>query len=322
MKLKIVALDGYTLNPGDNPWKEIEQLGEFTVYDRTCSEDFLARADTADVILTNKTPITRQQLDKLPDLKFISVLATGYNVVDTVAACERGIPVSNVPAYGTDSVAQHTLALILELCNHVGDHALSTAAGEWSRCPDFCYWKKPIRELRGLTLGLIGFGNIGQEVARLGHAFGMKIIYANRSVKNGISFPAKYVSIEELIQKADVISLHCSQTSENFQFVNKELLSRAKPSAFLVNTSRGGLIQEEDLAQALRDGIIAGTALDVLSKEPPDASNPLLRAPNCLVTPHIAWSGIVARQRLVRSTADNIRAFIAGNPINVVNGRI
>lgn len=319
MNPKIVVLDGYTLNPGDNPWDEVESLGDLTVHERTAPQDFLRRAASADILLTNKTPISREQIAALPGLKFISVLATGYNIVDAAAASERGIPVSNVPGYGTDSVAQHTLALMLELCNHVGTHAASTASGDWDRCPDFSYWKKPVRELRGSTLGIVGFGVIGQQVGALAHAFGMEILYTSRTIKENVAYPARRVAMDELFSTSDVVSLHCSQTPENMQFVNRDLLACMKPTAILINTARGALICEPDLARALEQGRLAGAALDVLSVEPPKPGNPLLHTRNCLVTPHIAWSGIAARQKLMQATAANIRSFLEGKPLHVVN---
>jgi glycerate dehydrogenase len=317
--MKIVVLDGYTLNPGDNPWNELEKFGDLTIHDRTRKEDFLERARPADILLTNKTPITAEQIGQLPNLKFVSVLATGYNIVDVAAARQRGIPVSNVPIYGTDTVAQHVMALILEHTNHVGEYARSVAAGDWAACPDFSYVKRPIVDLGGLSLGIVGFGRIGRRVAELGHAFGMKILYAARSVKEGIPAPAQHVPMDRLFAESDLISLHCSQGPENFQFVNKALLSRMKPTAFLVNTARGTLIHEADLAQALRDHKLAGAALDVLSREPPDPANPLLQAPNCFITPHIAWSSLPARKRLMQTTLENIQAFLKGVPLNRVN---
>lgn len=313
---RIVVLDGHTLNPGDNPWSELEKLGDLSVYDRTAADDFLSRTQFAEILLTNKTPIKLEQMVQLPHLKFIGVLATGYNVVDVAAAGERGIVVSNVPSYGTDSVAQHVLALILELCNHVADHARSVARGDWGRCPDFCYWRSPVQELQGLSLGIVGWGRIGRRVAAVGRSLGMNLLYTSRSAQGAEG--ARRLSLEELFSAADVISLHCSQTPENFQFVNRELLRHMKPTAYLINTARGTLINETDLAHALREGWIGGAGLDVLSAEPPSESNPLLSAPRCLITPHIAWSGRNARRRLLAATVENVRAFLAGQPINRV----
>ncbi|HSI87293.1 MAG TPA: D-2-hydroxyacid dehydrogenase [Candidatus Methylacidiphilales bacterium] len=318
MQPTIVVLDGYTLNPGDNPWTEVEQLGSLTVYDRTAPTDLLDRAKGADIILTNKAPLSREALNALPNLKFISVLATGYNIVDVKAAAERGIPVSNVPAYGTETVAQHVLALILELNNHVGSQGRSVAAGDWSRGTDFCYWNEPVRELRGLKLGIVGLGQIGFRVAELAHAFGMSICHSG-SPKQERGFPLHRMTLQELFEQCDIITLHCPQTPENAGFVNAKLLSRMKPDATLINTARGTLINEQDLADALRNGTLAAAGLDVLSKEPPEATNPLLNCPHCLITPHVAWSGSAARRRLMATTSENIRAFLAGNPINQVN---
>ncbi|MEZ0299584.1 MAG: D-2-hydroxyacid dehydrogenase [Candidatus Methylacidiphilales bacterium] len=318
MQPTIVVLDGYTLNPGDNPWTEVEQLGSLTVYDRTAPTDLLDRAKGADIILTNKAPLSREALNALPNLKFISVLATGYNIVDVKAAAERGIPVSNVPAYGTETVAQHVLALILELNNHVGSLGRSVAAGDWSRGTDFCYWNEPVRELRGLKLGIVGLGQIGFRVAELAHAFGMSICHSGSS-KQERGFPLHRMTLQELFEQCDIITLHCPQTPENAGFVNAKLLSRMKPDATLINTARGTLINEQDLADALRNGTLAAAGLDVLSKEPPEATNPLLNCPHCLITPHVAWSGSAARRRLMATTSENIRAFLAGNPINQVN---
>lgn len=316
---RIVVLDGHTLNPGDNPWHGLEKISQLTVYPRTSPAEFLDRAKDADILLTNKTPIKREQLDQLPKLKFIAVLATGYNVVDIAAAREKGISVSNVPSYGTDSVAQHVIALMMELFNQVGEHAQSVRAGDWSRCQDFSYWKRSVREISGLSLGIVGFGRIGQRVARIGHAMGMNVLAATRSLKTDGTYPVRQLGVEDLFAEADVISLHCSQTAENFQFVNRALIERMKPTAFLINTARGTLINEADLAQALHEHRIAGAALDVVSVEPPDSNNPLFGAPNCLITPHMAWCSLSARQRLMQTTVENVQAFIQGAPINCVD---
>jgi glycerate dehydrogenase len=318
MNPNITVLDGHTLNPGDNPWTEIDKFGRLTVHARTSPNEIFDRAKDADILLTNKTKIGRELIARLPRLKFISVLATGYNVVDVAAAAERGIPVSNVPDYGTEAVAQHVLALLLELVNHVGRQARSVAAGDWSACPDFCYWDKPIVELGGLTLGIVGLGRVGFRVAELGHAFGMKICYTG-SVKEPRGFPIHHRTIQQLFSEADVVSLHCPQTADNLEFINANLIRSMKPSAFLINTARGTLIREADLAEALCNNVIAGAALDVLSTEPPASTNPLLNCPGCLVTPHVAWSGVAARRRLMKTTVDNIATFLAGSPVNRVN---
>ena len=318
--MKIVVLDGKTLNPGDNPWDEVAGLGELTVYDRTAPEEIIPRAKDAEIVLTNKTPLSGETIEQLPNLKFISVLATGYNVVDVQAASRRGIIVSNVPVYATDSVAQFTFALLLELCHHVAAHDAAVKAGEWSSCPDFCFWKYPLVELAGKQMGLVGFGRIGRRVGELAHAFGMKVSAADiiRDEKPGYE-PFSWADVDEIFATSDVVSLHCPQTPDNVGMVNRELLGRMKKSAFLINTSRGGLIVEEDLAEALNAQKIAGAALDVVSTEPIKPDNPLLKARNCIITPHIAWASLDARRRLMKATAENISAFIAGAPVNVVS---
>lgn len=317
--MKIVVLDGYTLNPGDNPWEGVSALGELTVYDRTPADKILERAAGADVLLTNKTPISREAIAALPALKFIAVLATGYNVVDTVAARARGISVSNVPVYGTDTVAQHTIALILELCNRVGLHNAAVQTGEWGACPDFCFWKTPLVELMGKTLGVVGFGRIGRRVAEIARAFGMHILYVRRPEIVGIFPHAQGVTLEELAATSDVITLHCPLLPENTGFVNEAFLHSMKRTAFIVNASRGPLINEADLAAALKAGTIAGAALDVVAKEPPAGDNPLFGLGNCIITPHIAWAGLHARRSLMRTTVENIQAYLKGSPVNVVN---
>jgi len=319
--MKIVVLDGQTLNPGDNPWDSISALGELVIHDRTPRDQIVSRAAEAEIVLTNKTPLSRETLLALPKLKFISVLATGHNIVDGATARERGIPVSNVPSYSTDSVAQHTIALLLELCHRVGEHDQTVHAGDWVNSIDFCYWKSPLLQLTGQTLGIIGFGRIGQRVAEIARALGMKIIYWRKpDSKHPVTEGARGVDLPELCHTADVISLHCAFTPQNTGFVNREFLAQLKPSAFLINTARGALINEADLADALKAGVLAGAALDVLSVEPPPAANPLLAAPRCIITPHIAWTSLPARRSLMRTTEENIRAFVQGAPCNVVNG--
>ncbi|MFB3891652.1 MAG: D-2-hydroxyacid dehydrogenase [Phycisphaerae bacterium] len=318
--MRIVVLDGYTVNPGDNPWMDVEKLGDLTVYDRTPGEQILARARGAAVILTNKTPLSAATLAQLPGLKFISVLATGYNIVDTAAARKLGIPVSNVPVYGTDSVAQFVFALLLEKCHHVSNHSDAVHRGDWTRSIDFCFWQSPLVELAGKRMGLVGFGRIGRRVGELAHAFGMEV-WAFDTVRGA---PPKYQpfafkSIEEIFASCDVVSLHCPLTAENKGMVNRRLLGMMRKDAVLINTSRGPLVNEADLAESLNAGAIAGAAVDVVSAEPISADNPLLSARNCTITPHIAWATLEARRRLMKTTADNIAAFIAGRPINVVN---
>ena len=315
--MKIVVTDGYALNPGDLSWKPIEALGDLKVYDRTSAELVYERCKEADIILTNKTEIDKTAIEKLPALRLISVLATGYNIVDTSAAKNKSIIVCNVPAYGTASVAQHTFALILELTNHISIHATSVANGEWQRSADYSYSIRPLVELSGKTLGIVGMGNIGQQTARIAKAFGMKVIYYSRHDKK--TNLGEFTDLASLFTNSDIVSLHCPLTPENKAFVNTSLLKLMKPSAYIINTSRGQLVNENDLAEALNADLIAGAALDVLSKEPPQDDNPLLKAKNCVITPHNAWSTREARQRIMDTTADNIRAFIKGHPQHVVN---
>lgn len=317
--MNIVVLDGFTLNPGDNPWQEVEKLGTVTVYDRTPADKIIERALPADVILTNKTPLTAETLAQLPNLKFISVLATGYNVVDVQAAREKNISVSNVPIYGTDSVAQFTFALLLELCHHIALHDGLVKDGTWTANPDFCFWKTPLVELAGKKMGLVGFGRIGRRVGQLANAFGMEVLVYDMFQGDTPDYPVQWVQIDELFSQADVVSLHCPQTADNAGFVNAALLSTMKSSAFFINTARGTLINEQDLTDALNQETLAGAAVDVVSAEPIAANNPLLKAKNCLVTPHIAWASLEARTRLMQTTAENVAAFINGSPVNVVN---
>jgi glycerate dehydrogenase len=314
----IVILDGYTLNPGDLDWSSLEALGELTVYDRTPAELTLERAAGADVLLTNKTPLPRAVIEGLPGLKYIGVLATGYNVVDIAAAKERGIPVTNVPGYGTTAVAQHVFALLLELTQRTGLHSDSVRAGDWAKSVDWCYWRTPLVELAGLAMGIVGYGAIGRRVAGIAQAFGMNVLAATRTARadeSGVSF----TGVDDLFQRADVVSLHCPLTPETQGMVNAARLATMKPTAFLINTGRGPLIVEQDLADALRNAQLAGAAVDVLSTEPPAADNPLLAAPHCLITPHLAWAAKASRQRLMDAVTENVRAFLAGAPVNVVN---
>ena len=319
--MKIVVLDGHTVNPGDNPWEPIAALGELAVYERTPADQVVARAGEAEIILTNKTPLPADLLAQLPRLRFIAVLATGYNVVDVAAAGRRGIPVANVPEYGSDSVAQHTIALLLELTNHVALHDAAVKAGEWSTARDFSFWAASLTELAGKTMGVVGLGRIGSRVAAIARALGMEIAAFNpshRTAPKGL--PVAWLELPELFARADVVSLHCPLTPENAGFVNASLLGVMKPGAFLLNTARGALVNEKDLAQTLNSGRIAGAGLDVVAVEPIDPANPLLAARNCLLTPHIAWAALAARQRLMAATARNVAGFLEGRPINVVNG--
>ncbi|MCF7765951.1 MAG: D-2-hydroxyacid dehydrogenase [Verrucomicrobia bacterium] len=317
--MQIVVLDGYTLNPGDLSWRELEALGSCTVYDRTPADQVIARAANADIVLTNKTPLTADQIAALPNLKYIGVLATGFNIVDVQAARGRGIPVANVPTYGTRSVAQMTLALLLELTQHVGHHAETVRNGRWTSSPDFCYWDSPLVELDGLTLGILGFGRIGQAVGELARAFGMTTVCHTRNPDAVLPETVTRVPLERLFRESDVLSLHCPLTPETQHVVNRERLSWMKPTSFLLNTSRGPLIDEAALAEALNSGTISGAGLDVLAVEPPVGENPLLTARNCLVTPHIAWATKAARSRLMQTAVSNVAAFVRGTPQNVVN---
>jgi glycerate dehydrogenase len=316
--MKIVVLDGYTVNPGDNPWDELARLGALDVFDRTPPELLLERARDADVLVTNKTPLRRDALAKLDRLRGVSILATGYDVVDVAYAKERGVWVSNVPAYSTASVAQHAIALLLELCQHVGLHAASVRAGDWSRAPDFCYWNEPLVELDGLTLGVVGFGAIGRRVATIAGALGMKIV--TTPSRRGAARPddVATVPLERLLAESDVLTLHCPLTDETRRLVRRDTLALMKKSALIVNTARGALVDEADLAAALVRGSIGGAALDVLSVEPPPLDHPLLTAPRCLVTPHQAWTSLAARRRLLAVTVANARGFQTGNPQNLV----
>lgn len=316
--MKIVILDGHTLNPGDLSWEIIHELGEVTLHERTSPDEVSARIAGAEIVLTNKVKLDRDTLLRASALKYIGVTATGYNIVDVDAARQRNVVVTNVPAYGTASVAQHTFALLFELTSNVGFHAASVRKGDWSNQPDFSYWKKPLLELHGMTIGIVGLGKIGSAVARIALALGMKVLavhkHPERDKMDGVSFTGMDVCFRE----SDVISLHCSLNDDNREFVNRKLLSVMKPSAFLLNVSRGALINENDLADALRRGSIAGAGLDVLSEEPPPMDNPLLSAPNCIVTPHQAWATQAARKRLLEVAAQNIAAFQRGDPLNRV----
>jgi glycerate dehydrogenase len=319
--MRIVLLDGYALSQGRPIWDRIAAHGELTVHDRTPPEEVVARTRDAEIVLTNKTPLRREMLAQLPGLRYVAVMATGHNCVDAAAARERGIPVSNVPEYGTASVAQLTFALLLELCHRVGDHDRAVKQGEWSTSSDWCFWKHPLIELSGLTLGIVGFGRIGQKVGEIAHAFNMDVIAASRTQRGMPEYRSfGWRSIPKLFEESDVVSLHCPETPETRGFVNAELLGRMKKTAWLLNTSRGGLIEERSLAEALNGGRLAGAALDVVREEPIRPDNPLLSARNCILTPHLAWATEAARRRLIDETAENLAAFRAGRLRNVVNG--
>lgn len=317
--MNIVVLDGYTLNPGDLSWDALKKFGNLKVYERTAPDLTQERATDAEILFTNKTVIDHDLIARLPNLKFICVLATGTNVVDLAAAAEHGIVVSNIPAYSTDSVAQLVFAHLLNFVNRTGQHAMEVRDGKWSASPDFSYQSTPQTELAGKTLGIIGFGRIGQKVAEIGHAFGMRIIYHNRSRKQNPFDWSIEKEMETVFRESDFLSLHCPLTIENKEFVNLSLLGSMKPSSFLVNTGRGGLINENDLATALNTGMIAGAGLDVLSTEPPSPGNPLLKAQNCFISPHMAWATFEARSRLMQIAIENLVAFLEGKPQNIVN---
>ena len=315
--IKIVVTDGYTLNPGDLSWKVIESFGELKVYDRTKPHEIIDRCLDANIVLTNKVPFNETTLAQLPRLKMIGVTATGYNIIDVAAAAKSGIVVCNVPAYGTASVAQHTFALLLELTNQVGKHAASVAAGEWVNAPDFSYQKTAITELAGKTLGIVGWGHIGQQTARIAQAFDMRVLYYTPTKKENAF--AGWVPLTQLFSQSDFVSLHCPLKPDNIGFVNNDLIEVMKPSACIINTARGPLINEQHLANALNSDRIAGAALDVLSSEPPSPENPLLSAKNCIITPHNAWISKEARQRVMDITAANINSFLRREPVNTVS---
>ena len=315
--MNIVILDGYTLNPGDQDWAPIEKLGHVTIYDRSAREEIVERAGEAEVLLVNKVVLSGETLAQIPNVKYIGVMATGFNNIDIEAAGKQGITVTNVKAYGPASVAQQTFALLLAIVNRVETHSQSVFAGEWAASADFCYWKTPLTELTGKTMGLIGLGDIGSQVAKIAAAFGMKVIaYRKHPVPTeGVDM----VPLDQIFGQSDVISLHCPLTEETREIINRDSLSRMKTGAIVLNTGRGPLIHEQDLAHALRNGTIAAAGLDVLSVEPPKADNPLLSVPNCVITPHVAWATFEARQRLLQMVADNLEGFQSGNPRNVVS---
>jgi glycerate dehydrogenase len=318
--MKIVVLDGQTLAADGNSWAGLEPLGAVEVHERSTPHEVRARALGAAVLITNKAHIPADVIEASPGLRFIAVTATGFDCVDVAAARRRGIPVANVPEYGTDSVAQLTFALLLELCHRAGLHTDAVRAGDWARSPDFCFWKRPQVELAGKTMGLVGFGRIGRRVGELAHAFGMAVLAHTRSrPAPPIYEPFAWAGLDELFSRADVISLHCPLSAETAGLVNRERLRLVKPSAFLLNTARGALVVEEDLAEALNAGRLAGAAVDVVSREPIRPDNPLLAARNCLITPHIAWATREARRRLLEAAVANVASFLAGRPTNVVN---
>lgn len=317
--MKLVVLDGYCINPGDLSWAALDTMAEVTVYDRTPATLALERVGDAELVITSKTPLRAEGLQSLPNLKYIGVLGTGYDAVDVAAARDRGIVVTNVPSYGTASVAQYAFALILELCHRVGVHDEAVRQGEWSRSPDWCFWKSPMMELAGKTIGIIGFGRIGRQSARIADAMGMRVLANDLAKDNAPPYEGfRWATVDELLGEADVVSLHCSLSAANRGLMNRERIRRMKATALLINTSRGPLVVDQDLAEALNEGAIAGAGLDVLSIEPPAEGNPLLNARNCIVTPHIAWATKEARARLLEIAISNVRAYLDGAPQNEV----
>ena len=317
--MKIVVLDGYTENPGDLSWEALAALGELTVYDRTPAAEIVSRISDAEIVITNKTPITRATMDACPNMRYIAVLATGYNVIDVNAAKEKGIPVSNVPTYGTAAVGQFAIAMLLEICHHVAHHSQSVYAGKWNACPDWCYWDYPLIELDGKTMGIIGFGRIGQTTGRIAKAMGMHILAYDTFQSESGKAIGEYVDLDTLLASSDVIALHCPLFPESEGIINKDTIAKMKDGVILLNNSRGPLIVEQDVADALNSGKIFAAGLDVVSTEPIRNDNPLLKAKNCLITPHISWAPKESRQRIMDCTVSNVAAFQSGAPVNVVN---
>ncbi len=320
--MKIIILDGYTLNPGDLSWAGLEALGDLTVYDRTeyDTEMIIEAIDDAEIIFTNKTPLPKEVLQKVPSVKYIGVMATGFNIVDVHTARELGMVVTNVPGYSTTAVAQMTLALLLEMCHHVGDHSLAVKKGEWTKSKDFCFWNFPLIELEGKTLGIIGFGRIGRATAKLAQAFGMDILTSGSRKRPELETDTcKYTTLDELLKASDVISLHCPLTEKTEGIINENNISKMKDGVMIINTARGPLVVEKDLKEALNSGKVAGAAVDVVSNEPIDKENVLLKAKNCIITPHIAWAPKESRVRLMNTAVVNLELFLQGNAVNVVN---
>lgn len=317
---KTVILDGYTTNPGDLDWSWLEEYGALEVYDLTPKDKVVERTRDADIVITNKTPLPRKVIEQMQNVKFIALLSTGFNVVDCACARERGIPVSNIPSYSTMAVAQLVFAYISEFCNGVALHSSDVRSGGWAQCPHFCYWKQPLIEMNEKTIGIVGFGKIGQAVANIAESYNMHVLACSGHETDQSRRPDfSWASLDEIAKKADFITFHCPLTPATEGMLNADFLSKCKPSAFVINTSRGPVVDEQALADALNSGKIAGAAVDVLSTEPPKHDNPLLRAKNCMITPHIAWAGFETRQRLMDTLKKNFKAFAEGNPINVVN---
>lgn len=317
---KIVVLDGYAANPGDLSWEPIERLGNLTVYERTPADKIMERISGADYIFTNKVPLNQEAIDSVPNLKWIGVLATGYNIVDVAHARKKGIPVANIPAYSTATVVQNVFALLLHICHHAGDHAAAVSAGKWAESPDFCFWDYPQIELADKTMGIVGFGDIGKRVASVAQTFGMKLLIHTPHPDFHLETASlRFTSMEHLLAESDIISLHCPLTKTTENIIDKAALSRMKNTAILINTGRGPLIVEQDLADALNQGEILAAGLDVLRKEPPEKNNPLFSAKNCFITPHVSWSSYEARVRLMDIAVQNITSYLEGNPVNIVN---
>lgn len=319
--MKLVITDGYCENPGDLSWEPLKQFGELVIYDRTEDDEdkIIDRIGDADIAIINKVPITERIMDACPNLKAIAILATGYNVVDIDAAKKRGIPVCNVPAYGTDAVAEFAMSLLLELCHHVGHHADAVKEGRWESCPDFCFWDYPLMDLHGKTMGIIGFGRIGRTTGKLANAFGMKVLATgSRPTPEGEAL-ADYVDLDTLLARSDVIALHCPLLPGTKDIICRENIEKMKDGVIIINNARGGCVVEQDLADALNSGKVAAAGLDVVSTEPISGDNPLLTAKNCIITPHISWASRECRQRILDTTVENVRSFLAGTPKNVVN---
>ncbi len=323
--MKIVVLDGYVENPGDLSWDPLAQFGELTVYDRTPlddEEEIIKRIGDAEIVFTNKTPVSARTMDACPNMKFISVLATGYNIVDVAYAAKKGIPVSNVPTYGTASVGQFAIALLLEVCHHVGYHSDAVHNGGWHKSADWCFWDYPLIELDGKTLGIIGFGRIGQCTGRIAKALGMRVIaYDSFPTDSGRAI-GEYVSLDTVLTESDVIALHCPLFADTKGIINKDTIAKMKDGVIIINNSRGPLVVEQDLADALNSGKVAAAGVDVISEEPPKGDNPLFHAKNCIITPHISWAPKESRARIMDCSANNVKAFLDGSPINVVNGTL
>lgn len=317
--MKIVILDGYTENPGDLSWSGLEALGELTVYDRTPPEQVADRIGDAEIVILNKTPLPREMLDRCPNVRYIGVLATGYNIVDVQAAKERGIPVCNIPTYGTDAVGQFAIAMLLEICHHVAHHDAAVHEGRWESCPDWCFWDYPLIELAGKTMGIIGFGRIGRTTGRIARALGMQVVACDSIETDEGREIGRYLPLEELFACSDVIALHCPLFPETQGIINRDTIAKMKDGVILLNNSRGPLIVEQDLADALNSGKVYAAGLDVVSTEPVKPDNPLLGAKNCIITPHISWAAREARQRIMDITVANIQAFMDGKPVNAVN---